>query len=89
MPFHLSVTPGLAQGGSHGPTAAQRLAEVIIDLGRRCGEPTASGGLGVGFKGTEPGDRARVLSPTYFSETKEQQKRNTQHSCVVKHCRAP
>ena len=28
-----------AQGGSHGPTAAQRLAEVVIDLGARCGEP--------------------------------------------------
>ena len=28
-----------AQGGSNGPTAAQRLAEVLIDLGRRCGEP--------------------------------------------------
>jgi len=29
-----------AQGGSRGPSAAQRLAEVLIDLGRRCGEPT-------------------------------------------------
>ncbi|MEM7417379.1 MAG: Crp/Fnr family transcriptional regulator [Gemmatimonadota bacterium] len=29
-----------AQGGSHGPTAAQRLAEVLIDLGARCGDPT-------------------------------------------------
>ena len=29
-----------AQGGSHGPTAAQRLAEVLIDLGVRCGEPS-------------------------------------------------
>lgn len=28
-----------AQGGSHGPTAAQRLAEVLIDLGARCGDP--------------------------------------------------
>ena len=28
-----------AQGGSNGPSAAQRLAEVLIDLGRRCGEP--------------------------------------------------
>jgi CRP/FNR family transcriptional regulator, cyclic AMP receptor protein len=28
-----------AQGGSHGPSAGQRLAEVIIDLGARCGEP--------------------------------------------------
>ena len=28
-----------AQGGSHGPSAAQRLAEVLIDLGDRCGEP--------------------------------------------------
>lgn len=32
-----------AQGGSHGPTAAQRLAEVLIDIGRRCGEPTGRG----------------------------------------------
>ena len=32
-----------AQGGSHGPTAAQRLAEVLIDMGRRCGEPTGRG----------------------------------------------
>jgi len=29
-----------AQGGSHGPDVAQRLAEVIIDLGARCGEPS-------------------------------------------------
>ncbi len=29
-----------AQGGSHGPSAAQRLAEVLLDLGDRCGEPT-------------------------------------------------
>jgi len=27
-----------AQGGSRGPSAAQRLAEVLIDLGARCGE---------------------------------------------------
>lgn len=32
-----------AQGGSHGPTAAQRVAEVLIDVGRRCGEPTGRG----------------------------------------------
>lgn len=32
-----------AQGGSQGPTAAQRLAEVILDLGRRCGEPVGRG----------------------------------------------
>jgi CRP/FNR family cyclic AMP-dependent transcriptional regulator len=32
-----------AQGGSHGPTAAQRLAEVLIDVGRRCGEPAGRG----------------------------------------------
>jgi CRP/FNR family cyclic AMP-dependent transcriptional regulator len=32
-----------AQGGSHGPTAAERLAEVLIDLGARCGEPTGRG----------------------------------------------
>lgn len=32
-----------AQGGSHGPTAAQRLAEVLIDLGVRCGEPSGRG----------------------------------------------
>ena len=32
-----------AQGGSHGPSAAQRLAEVIIDVGRRCGEPQGRG----------------------------------------------
>ncbi len=29
-----------AQGGSHGPSASQRLAEVLLDLGDRCGEPT-------------------------------------------------
>jgi CRP/FNR family transcriptional regulator len=32
-----------AQGGSHGPTAPQRLAEVLIDLGARCGEPSGRG----------------------------------------------
>jgi CRP-like cAMP-binding protein len=32
-----------AQGGSRGPNAAQRLAEVIIDVGRRCGEPAGRG----------------------------------------------
>ena len=32
-----------AQGGSHGPSAAQRLAEVIIDMGARCGEPSGRG----------------------------------------------
>ena len=32
-----------AQGGSHGPSAAQRLAEVMIDMGARCGEPTGRG----------------------------------------------
>jgi CRP-like cAMP-binding protein len=30
-----------AQGGSHGPSASQRLAEVLLDLGERCGEPEA------------------------------------------------
>lgn len=35
-----------AQGGSHGPSASQRLAEVLIDLGARCGEPS---GRGVGL----------------------------------------
>lgn len=29
-----------AQGGSHGPNASQRLAEVLLDLGARCGEPS-------------------------------------------------
>lgn len=29
-----------AQGGSHGPSTAQRLAEVLLDLGERCGEPS-------------------------------------------------
>jgi CRP/FNR family transcriptional regulator, global nitrogen regulator len=28
-----------AQGGSRGPNASQRLAEVLLDLGERCGEP--------------------------------------------------
>jgi len=28
-----------AQGGSSGPSAAQRLAEVLLDVGDRCGEP--------------------------------------------------
>jgi len=32
-----------AQGGSHGPTAAQRLAEVLLDLGHRCGERAGRG----------------------------------------------
>ena len=32
-----------AQGGSHGPSAAQRLAEVLIDIGARCGEPVGRG----------------------------------------------
>lgn len=32
-----------AQGGSNGPNAAQRLAEVIIDVGKRCGEPEGRG----------------------------------------------
>lgn len=32
-----------AQGGSRGPSAAQRLAEVLLDLGRRCGEPAGRG----------------------------------------------
>lgn len=32
-----------AQGGSQGPTAAQRLAEVLLDLGQRCGEPEGRG----------------------------------------------
>ncbi len=29
-----------AQGGSHGPSTAQRLAEVLLDLADRCGEPS-------------------------------------------------
>ena len=28
-----------AQGGSRGPDASQRLAEVLLDMGERCGEP--------------------------------------------------
>jgi CRP-like cAMP-binding protein len=32
-----------AQGGSQGPSAAQRLAEVLLDLGERCGEPQGRG----------------------------------------------
>jgi len=32
-----------AQGGSRGPTAAQRLAEVLIDMGARSGEPAGRG----------------------------------------------
>jgi CRP/FNR family transcriptional regulator, cyclic AMP receptor protein len=32
-----------AQGGSHGPNAAQRLAEVLLDMGERCGEPEGRG----------------------------------------------
>lgn len=32
-----------AQGGSCGPSASQRLAEVLLDLGRRCGEPAGRG----------------------------------------------
>lgn len=32
-----------AQGGSQGPSAAQRLAEVLLELGRRCGEPAGRG----------------------------------------------
>ena len=32
-----------AQGGSRGPTAAQRLAEVLLDLGQRCGERKGRG----------------------------------------------
>jgi CRP-like cAMP-binding protein len=32
-----------AQGGSQGPTAAQRLAEVLLDLGVRCGERPSRG----------------------------------------------
>lgn len=32
-----------AQGGSHGPSAAQRLAEVLLDVGERCGEPEGRG----------------------------------------------
>lgn len=32
-----------AQGGSHGPSAAQRLAEVLLDIGARSGEPAGRG----------------------------------------------
>lgn len=32
-----------AQGGSHGPSSAQRLAEVLLDMGERCGEPEGRG----------------------------------------------
>lgn len=32
-----------AQGGSRGPNASQRLAEVILDMGERCGEPEGRG----------------------------------------------
>jgi CRP-like cAMP-binding protein len=32
-----------AQGGSRGPNASQRLAEVLLDLGERCGEPEGRG----------------------------------------------
>lgn len=32
-----------AQGGSKGPNAAQRLAEVILDLAARCGDPVGRG----------------------------------------------
>ncbi len=32
-----------AQGGSHGPSASQRLAEVLLDMGERCGEPQGRG----------------------------------------------
>lgn len=32
-----------AQGGSNGPSAAQRLAEVLLDLGVRSGEPSGRG----------------------------------------------
>jgi CRP-like cAMP-binding protein len=34
-----------SQGGSQGPTAAQRLAEVLLDLGVRCGERLTRGVL--------------------------------------------
>ena len=34
-----------AQGGSNGPTAAQRLAEVLLDLGDRCGDRVGRGVL--------------------------------------------
>ena len=32
-----------AQGGSRGPDASQRLAEVLLDVGERCGEPEGRG----------------------------------------------
>jgi len=32
-----------AQGGSRGPNASQRLAEVLLDMGERCGEPEGRG----------------------------------------------
>lgn len=32
-----------AQGGSRGPDASQRLAEVLLDLAERCGEPEGRG----------------------------------------------
>jgi CRP-like cAMP-binding protein len=32
-----------AQGGSQGPSAAQRLADVLLDLGERCGERVGRG----------------------------------------------
>ena len=32
-----------AQGGSRGPSSGQRLAEVILDLAERCGEPVGRG----------------------------------------------
>ena len=32
-----------AQGGSQGPSASQRLAEALLDLGSRCGEPAGRG----------------------------------------------
>jgi CRP-like cAMP-binding protein len=34
-----------AQGGSQGPSAAQRLSEVLLDLGERCGERVGRGVL--------------------------------------------
>lgn len=32
-----------AQGGSHGPSAAQRLADVLLEVGARAGEPAGRG----------------------------------------------
>ncbi|MEE2905300.1 MAG: Crp/Fnr family transcriptional regulator [Gemmatimonadota bacterium] len=32
-----------AQGGSRGPNVAQKLAEVLLDIGERCGEPVGRG----------------------------------------------